>query len=84
MLRRQCNKLATGLEQERVLADEEYPDAVLGDRGESGFKIALARGRDHEQLLSDRLRGALQLTQFFQRIRAVWMSEQRNYADIRH
>jgi hypothetical protein len=45
---------------------------------------ALARGRDHEQLLSDRLRGALQLMQFFQRIRAVWMSEQRNHADIRH
>jgi hypothetical protein len=84
MLRRQCNKLAAGLEQERVLPDEEYADAVLRDRGEGGFKIALARGRDHEQFLSNRLRGALQLMQFFQRIRAVWMSEQRNHADIRN
>src|SRR5262249_46113160 len=45
-------------------------------------KIVLARGREHEQLLSDRLRVALQLTQLLQRIRAAWMSEQRNHAHI--
>src|SRR5262245_65381998 len=83
MLRGQCNKLTTGLEKERVLADEEHPDAVLGRRGEGGLKIALARGREHEQLLSDRLRVVLQLTQFLQRIRTAWMSEQRNHAHIR-
>src|SRR5262249_42373535 len=83
MLRSQCNKLTTSLEKERVLADEEHPDALLRHRGEGGFKIVLTRGREHEQLLSDCLRVALQLTQFLQRIRAAWMAEQRNHAHIR-
>src|SRR5262249_39223255 len=82
MLRGQCNKLTTGLEKERILADEEHPDTVLGHRGESGLKILLARGREREQLLSDRVGVALQLTQFLQRIGAAWMSEQRNHAPI--
>src|SRR6516164_7028985 len=83
MLRCQCNKLITGLEKERVLADEEYPDAVLCHRGKGGFEFVLARGREHEQLLPNHLRVALQLTQFLQRIWAAWMSEQRNHAHIR-
>ena len=48
MPRRQRDKLVTGLEKERVLANKEYPGALLSDGSEGNFEIAVARRRDHD------------------------------------
>ena len=77
MTRRQRNELATGLEKERVLPNKEHPGALLNDGSKGNFEIAVARRRHYEQLLSDRRRGALQVSQFLQRIRPPLLHRRR-------
>jgi hypothetical protein len=36
------------LEQEWIRADQKHPGAVLDDRGEGRFEVAIARGWHHE------------------------------------
>src|SRR5262249_1713825 len=55
---------------------------MLNDRSKGCFEIAIARRRDHEQFLPDGLRSGAQITKFLRCIRAIRMSEQRNYADV--
>src|SRR5262249_32968776 len=78
----QSDEVSGGLKEKRVLSDKQHRSTLLRDRSEGSFEITFAGGWHHQQLLADCFCDRLHVAQFFQTIRAVWMREQRNQADI--